>query len=424
MAFTVTERGSGDASYSTSAAMGDAFTPAENDVIVVSILSASVTDPSSVTGSWSGSPTFTKIAESGVLHVYAWRVGASPGSGQVTVNYAASQTWQANVMQLAGASTASTVDTVFVQTQAININNPSSPAAFTTMSAFASATNMALNFGGMVFNTGSFTTPAGYTLILDSLVEDASPTFSLAGFYQASEDTTQTLESASFGYRQVYGLAFEIAEATSGASISTVPATVARGETVTITGTGFGASQGTGGVDFSTEACTIVSWSDTSIDVTVTSGTNLQYDATGYGFTVTADDASSDTSANVPFTPESGRSYIDLVSPVYSGDEYLAYGYEGTPAPVTTDQLEYPDATTPSAITFTTNADSEWILDSMPVVDQTVECQVIRAATGVRSASWTVTYQVAASTGLSWFDKNKTKQIGYITPNHKFNTRH
>ena len=185
---------------------------------------------------------------------------------------------------------------------------------------------------------------------------------------------------------------------TAGASITSVPATVARGETGVIIGiSGASAAQGTATVTLGGESCTITTYPGASgnLLVTVPSDIDLLYATATHTFVYTDDDTTSDTSAAVPFTPASGRSYIALVSPVYSGDEYLAYGYEGTPAPVSTDQLEYPDVTTPDSITFTVNADSEWILDSMPTSTQTVTCQIIRAATSVRSASWTVTYLVS-----------------------------
>jgi len=184
----------------------------------------------------------------------------------------------------------------------------------------------------------------------------------------------------------------------AGASITSVPATVARGETGVIIGiSGASAAQGAATVTLGGESCTITTYPGASgnLLVTIPDTIDLLYATATHTFVYTDDDTTSDTSAAVPFTPASGRSYIALVSPVYSGDEYLAYGYEGTPAPVSTDQLEYPDVTTPDSITFTVNADSEWILDSMPTSTQTVTCQIIRAATSVRSASWTVTYLVS-----------------------------
>jgi len=189
-----------------------------------------------------------------------------------------------------------------------------------------------------------------------------------------------------------YASTAEIAEAT----IASVPSTVARGESaVTITGSYFGAVQGSGSVTFGGESCTIDSWSDTSIDVTIPSGINLLYDETPtYTFVVTADDATSDTSSAVDFTPASGRSYITLSSPAYSSNAYMLFGYEGTPAPVTGDQLEYDTNTVPSSIANEPELTSEWVLASMPTVPQTTDCQIIRAATGVRSTTWTITWAV------------------------------
>jgi len=193
-----------------------------------------------------------------------------------------------------------------------------------------------------------------------------------------------------------------------GAAITAVPSTVARGETgLVITGTSFGATQGAGTVTFGGESCTVTSWADTSITVTVPSTVNLLYAAATHTFTVTADDASTDTSAAVPFTPEAGRSYLTLATPLYSYNAYMLYGYNGTPAPVTGDQLEYDTDTVPSSIANTPNADSEWILASMPVVDQTTDVQIIRAATSVRSATWVITWSLLAGTVNAIAQANK-----------------
>ena len=57
---------------------------------------------------------------------------------------------------------------------------------------------------------------------------------------------------------------------TAGATITAItPATALAGADVTITGTGFGATRGAGNVMFGTTTATAVSWSDTSIVVTV-----------------------------------------------------------------------------------------------------------------------------------------------------------
>lgn len=196
----------------------------------------------------------------------------------------------------------------------------------------------------------------------------------------------------------------------AGAAISTVPSTIARGETgLTITGSEFGATQGSGGVTFGAIAMTITAWSDTSITITCPSSIGLLYAASTHVLVVTANDASFDTSAAIPFTPESGRDYIDLVSPAYAANSHMLFGYTGTPAPVNTDQLEYDTTTPESSIANNPTATSEWILATMPTTTQTTTCQIVRAATKARSSSWTITWYIA-TLGISGFQEMMRKR--------------
>ena len=184
-------------------------------------------------------------------------------------------------------------------------------------------------------------------------------------------------------------------EVAAPAAISSVPASVARGQAnVAIGITDASALQGGATVTFGGQPCTITTYPGTSgnLIVTIPAGINLLYAAATHTFVYTDDNTSTSESAAVAFTPAAGRSYINLVDPAYADDGYILFGYEGTPAPVTGDQLEYPDVTAPTGIGFSVSATSEWVMDSNPVVNQTVDCQIIRAATGVRSATWTATY--------------------------------
>ena len=182
---------------------------------------------------------------------------------------------------------------------------------------------------------------------------------------------------------------------TASAAITSVPASVARGQAnVAIGITNGSALQGGATVTFGGQPCTITTYPGSSgnLIVTIPDSINLLYAAETHTFVYTDDDTSVSESTAADFTPAAGRSYINLVDPVYSDDSYVLFGYEGTPAPVTGDQLEYPDITSPTGIGFSVNADSEWVLDSNPETNQTVDCQIIRATTGVRSATWTATY--------------------------------
>lgn len=248
------------------------------------------------------------------------------------------------------------------------------------------------------------------------------------GNYNASGDTsasifTNNLQSqASSNFTSYAGNDFNISAGSSlrtagtaggiigadlaagGATITTPPAEIRRGESFTVIGTGFGAAQLSGGAVAGGITATITAWADTSISGYLPVASNLLYTNTSVSLVVTADDSSSDTAALIPWLPATGRSFLALVSPVYSDDGYMLFGYTGTPAPVSTDQMEYNTLTSENSIANTPTADSDWILAGMPTVTQTSTIQIIRAATGVRSSDWTITWEVgsggAGSTSL------------------------
>lgn len=166
----------------------------------------------------------------------------------------------------------------------------------------------------------------------------------------------------------------------AGATITSVPASVARGETGAIIGiSGASASQGAATVTYGGESCTITTYPGTSgnLLITIPDSIALQHDTTGYSFVYTDDDTSSDTSAAVPFNEPAGWDYTDLVNPVTTEGSIL-FGYTGD-VPVTGDQAVYTTPTDPDSITFTVGADGEWILDSVPTANQTVSVYVIQA---------------------------------------------
>lgn len=188
--------------------------------------------------------------------------------------------------------------------------------------------------------------------------------------------------------------------------IAVAPVTVARDETdVQIYITGASASQGSAAVVFGPNNidCPITSYpgSEGNLEVTIPTAMEGLYTAVGHTFTYTDDSAGSDTSKLVKFTPAPGRSYFALVSPLFPDNGYMLFGFTGTPDPVTTDQMEYDTVTPEDSIPNTPNLDSEWVLDSVPVSDQTSTVQIIRAATEVRSSDWTITWEVGGSVVIS-----------------------
>lgn len=115
-------------------------------------------------------------------------------------------------------------------------------------------------------------------------------------------------------------------------------ATPREGASLTITGTLFGASQGSGDVKINGVAQTVTSWSDTSIVVTIVLGTNKF----GAAYTVVVRDnalVSSNSYAGITglLPANSGLSYIDLGTP----NATAAYRITAIADLVSGDQLEY-----------------------------------------------------------------------------------
>ncbi len=137
------------------------------------------------------------------------------------------------------------------------------------------------------------------------------------------------------------------------------------GETATITGTGFGATQGAGGVKLTQEAgalesaLTGITWGgDTSITGTVALG-GLSYGATTS--LVVTDNAAATGSIAVTFVPATGYSYVTLSG--YPGTGYVI-GEDASPAVVDGDQVEY-ESTASSGAGVTVNADGTFVLDTV-----------------------------------------------------------
>lgn len=222
MAFTVTGQGFTEGSYAATAAVGNTFTPAENDIIVMFNVCNGTASHTSVTG-WGATwvelvaPTATNLN----LSVWAARMGAAPGSSQATIDFAAaSDSYSAGVIQIAGAHTTLTVATgtgnLFRQSQVSENYNPASPMSITSLSAYASATNLSLTIGAIGSNL-PLAPKTGFTQVIEASGTTYNPNVWAA--YMASEDTAhQILEQTAgdFDYKTVAGAAFEIVEAAAG----------------------------------------------------------------------------------------------------------------------------------------------------------------------------------------------------------------
>ena len=156
------------------------------------------------------------------------------------------------------------------------------------------------------------------------------------------------------------------------------------GETATITGTGFGATQGAGGVKLTQEAgalesaLTIIDWSDTEITATVNLG-GLSFNATTS--LVVTDDAAATGSIAVTFPPATGYAAVTLSG--YPGTGYVI-GEDASPAVVDGDQVEY-ESTASSGAGVTVNADGTFVLDT---VDPATFSYRVRDNTDNTWSSW------------------------------------
>lgn len=143
--------------------------------------------------------------------------------------------------------------------------------------------------------------------------------------------------------------------APAGPTISgTSDDTPADGSTLTINGSGFGASQGTGGVTAGGTGWTETSWSDTAIQVTVALGNN-KYN-TNVSLVVTDNSSNASSGYNVQIQPASGKSYVNLSGTLATeGDRITAI-----PDLASGDQLEISNVIGGTISDVTVNADASF----------------------------------------------------------------
>ncbi|HIO30735.1 beta strand repeat-containing protein [Marinobacter salarius] len=126
----------------------------------------------------------------------------------------------------------------------------------------------------------------------------------------------------------------------SGPSLDTVPSTAYPGQSRTVLGSGFGATQGTGGLTIGGVSQTITGWSDTSITFTTVLGANSY--GTGKVVELTTDAGGTDTGAiELVADTAGGFGVVTMSSPNTTDESSVAFG--ATPTVVTGDQFEWED---------------------------------------------------------------------------------
>jgi hypothetical protein len=115
------------------------------------------------------------------------------------------------------------------------------------------------------------------------------------------------------------------AEITSVTGPASAANTIRQGESSTIAGTGFEASQGAGNTDLDGTSLTETAWSDTSI--TITGPSSGEMFGTGKTLTVTPETNAADSIAGQSYLPPTGQSYITFDAGGISGMSAASIGY-------------------------------------------------------------------------------------------------
>jgi len=385
----VRQAGTGDISTS-------AFTPAANSLLFAFVFSDA--GAGSTPAGHAGGTAWTQIETTQAIDVitgvlYACHTGSSPSSAAVTVANATAGGMGVLVSEVPDAGAAAAISAF------INQSDAQAELGVATAMSLPAASSLTMAFYG---NKGNITlTPPGTALGTASYFYGDRK---LVDSYDAAGDSAPVLGKSYSGTYHV-GFAVEVIEGTQPLGIDTPPATIEAGTQASVVISNPPTTPTTGNTEVKFDdnlgaAATVDSVSGTgpyTINFTFPLTTTKQFDATGYPLYVEVT-TESDTSAAIPYTEPTGYDYTDLVGPVTTSGSILE-GYTGD-TPVTGDQVVYTTPTAPTSIGFTVGADGEWILDSLPIVDQTVDRYVIQAD-GTVGTEDTVTYSVGGGGGSS-----------------------
>ena len=151
----------------------------------------------------------------------------------------------------------------------------------------------------------------------DSTLNTVSPLSSLIATdeYVDPDNGDFTLKQTSnlIGVSSTQGNIGYEAQASAGATITSYPLSITRGDNslLTITTDGsFGTTPGT--VTYGTRDVTNVTWAEGQITFNVPSNINLKHDPVGYTLEVITDDNLSSVTEDIPFNVETGYRYFDV----------------------------------------------------------------------------------------------------------------
>lgn len=152
--------------------------------------------------------------------------------------------------------------------------------------------------------------------------------------------------------------------------------TLVHGESCTITGTGFGTTEGS--ITLAGASQVITAWADTSATFTVDRGNSRYGGVTVILYNYGA--ASSDTAPGATLTPPDGWSYINLLDPLASSDDRIT----ALPDLVGGDQLAYGNVEgTGSVVTGVAGV-------------------YVMADASYSADSWVTSFEVEAHDGITW----------------------
>lgn len=276
----------------------------------------------------------------------------------------------------------------------------------TSGTAVGTATNgLALAFFSVDIG-GNVDAGRAYTnSFIESDTSDTANT-SRGGYYLArkvitansNETTFSTTETAE----EMHG-SIIVFSATATYSLSGEPATInANGShSITVNDPAVTPTTGNTEVKFTDDlgvAATVTSVTGTgpyTVNFSFPDTTAIQFDGTGYPLYVEVA-AENATTAAIPYQPATGYAFTNLVNPLTTEGSILE-GYTGD-APVTGDQVVYTTPSSPDNIVFTVGSNGEWVFNSMPPQNQTVQRYVIQA-NGTVGTEATVTYTVTGGGG-------------------------
>lgn len=328
------------ASATTTAATFTSNVTAGNLIAVMASWDGGIGVLSGITDSLGNTYTaVNNVSDGGNPNHYAtwYAKNITGGACTVTVTYTSSRPITLlEVVEISGVDTTAPLDKSAIQLQA----TPGTGANAVTSGSVTTTTDGQFIFGCSIA-TGSFTQTysvgTGFTSIdnVGTSVSDRA----LICEYQIQTSAGAIAATATQTNNQNVVTAIMTFKAVAGPTVTSVSTGTPReGASLTITGTAFGASQGSGDVKINGVAQTVTAWADTSITVTVVLGTNKF----GAAYTVVVRDnalvASNSYAGITGLLPaNSGLSYVDVGTP----NTTSAYRLTSSADLVSGDQIEY-----------------------------------------------------------------------------------